>query len=195
MTSGLRRRKRPSLVLVVLCGILGAVIYLELALGSHPRPVSHGFGSSEPVTIETPEPGFTMPALDDFSEIAARPLFLPSRRPLPPEEGAAQSGSSAIQRQQFTLLGVIIFADERMAVLQRRNSRQVLRVVEGQQIDGWVVDAVMPDHVVLRQRDVIEEVSLSDRPRFSAEQSAEDEAGDDVEPAEVPEPQNDAADR
>ena len=105
-----------------------------------------------------------MKPLDDFSEIAQRPLFIPSRRPLPPNTEPPRPGPRTAERHRFTLKGVVIVGDERMAVLvnQRRRSRTVLRVVEGQQIDGWLVEAIMPDRVVLRQGETREEVALRD---------------------------------
>ena len=106
----------------------------------------------------------TMKLLEDFSEIARRPLFIPSRRPLPPDTEPPRPGPRKAERHRFTLKGVVIVADERMAVLviQRRRSRTVLRVVEGQQIDGWLVEAILPDRVVLQQGETREEVALRD---------------------------------
>ena len=156
---------RPSALLIGLCLILGGVIYLELSFGpSHPAASPIAPGPPEPAVLLVADPGFTMKPLDDFSEIAQRPLFIPSRRPLPPDTEPPPPGPRKAERHRFTLKGVVIVGDERMAVLvnQRRRSRTVLRVVEGQQIDGWLVEAIMPDRVVLRQGETREEVALRD---------------------------------
>ncbi len=158
---------RPSALLIGLCLILGGVIYLELSFGPSHRaasPIPIAPGPPEPAVLLVADPGFAMKPPDDFSEIAQRPLFIPSRRPLPPdtEPPRPSPGPRKAKRHRFTLKGVVIVADERMAVLQRRRSRTVLRVVEGQQIDGWLVEAIMPDRVVLRQGEMTEVVALRD---------------------------------
>ncbi len=154
---------RPSALLIGLCLILGGVIYLELSFGPSPPAASLiALGPPEPAVLLAADPGFTMKPPDDFSEIARRPLFIPSRRPLPPDTEPPRQAPRKVERRRFTLKGVVIVADERMAVLQRRRSRKVLRVVEGQQIDGWLVEAIMPDRVVLRQGETREEVALRD---------------------------------
>ena len=166
MKSSSRGGRRPSIVLIGLCLILGGVIYLELSFGpSHPAasPIAPG-GPPEPAVLPVADPGFTMKPLGDFSEIARRPLFIPSRRPLPPDTEPPRPGPRKAECHRFTLKGVVIVGDERMAVLviQRRRIRTVLRVVEGQQIDGWLVEAILPDRVVLQQGETREEVVLRD---------------------------------
>ncbi len=177
MKSRSRGGRRPSALLIGLCLILGGVIYLELSFGPSPSaalPIAPGpapsaafpiaLGPPEPAVLLMADPGFTMKPLDDFSEIARRPLFIPSRRPLPPDTEPPGPGPRKAERHRFILKGVVILGDERMAVLviQRRRNRTVLRVVEGQQIDGWLVEAIMPDRVVLRQGETREEVVLRD---------------------------------
>ncbi|MCH7775909.1 MAG: hypothetical protein IH878_05125 [Gemmatimonadetes bacterium] len=165
MKSRSRGGRRPSALLIGLCLILGGVIYLELSFGpSHPAASPIAPDPPEPAVLLVADPGFTMKPLDDFSEIARRPLFIPSRRPLPPDTEPPRPGPRKAERHRFTLKGVVIVGDERMAVLviQRRRSRTVLRVVEGQQIDGWLVEAILPDRVVLRQGETREEVALRD---------------------------------
>ncbi len=165
MKSRGRGGRRPSALLIGLCLILGGVIYLELSIGPSPpaaSPIPIAPGRPEPAVLLVADRGFTMKPLDDFSEIARRPLFIPSRRPLPPDTEPPRPGPRKGERHRFTLKGVVIVGDERMAVLQRRRSRTVLRVVEGQQFDGWLVEAIMADRVVLRQGETREEVALRD---------------------------------
>ena len=165
MKSRSRGGRRPSTLLIGLCLILGGVIYLELSVGpSHPAASPIAPDPPEPAVLPVADPGFTMKPLDDFSEIARRPLFIPSRRPLPPDTEAPRPGPRKAERHRFILKGVVIVGDERMAVLviQQRRSRTVLRVVEGQQIDGWLVEAILADRVVLRQGETREEVVLRD---------------------------------
>ena len=163
MKSRSRGGRRASAVLMGLCLILGGVIYLELSFGpSPPAAFPIAPGPPEPAVLLVADPGFTMKPLGDFSEIARRPLFIPSRRPLPPDTEPPRPGPRKAERHRFTLKGVVIVGDERMAVLQQRRRRTVLRVVEGQKIDGWLVEAILPDRVVLHQGETREEVVLRD---------------------------------
>ena len=165
MKSRSRGGRRPSALLIGLCLILGGVIYLELSFGpSHPAASPIAPDPPEPAVLPAADPDFTMKPLDNFSEIARRPLFIPSRRPLPPDTEPPRPGPRKAERHRFTLKGVVIVGDERMAVLviQRRRNRTVMRVVEGQQIDGWLVEAILPDRVVLQQGETREEVVLRD---------------------------------
>ncbi len=167
MKSRSRGGGRPSALLIGLCLFLGGVIYLELSVGPSPpaaSPVPIALGPPEPAVLLMADPGFTMKPLDDFSEIARRPLFIPSRRRLPPDTEPPRPSPRPrkAERHRFTLKGVVIVDDERMAVLQGRRGRTVLRVVEGEKIDGWLVEAILPDRVVLRQGETREEVVLRD---------------------------------
>ena len=60
-------------------------------------------------------------------------------------------------------MGVVISTDRRLALLRRASGPEVLRVSEGQEIDGWRVATIEPDRVVLRQGDAVEEVTLEDQ--------------------------------
>ena len=102
-----------------------------------------------------------MPRLSHFSEIVSRPLFAPSRRPAPPELEASEPAPK-VMSLRFVLRGVVIYGAERVAIVQRKDAPEFLRLVEGQVIDGWRVEAIVPDRVVFRHEagDLMEEVEL-----------------------------------
>jgi hypothetical protein len=158
-----RRSRRPAVVLFLLCLGLGYVVYTELQSG----PVELGAMAvpaerPEPAPAPSPEPAFTLPPLADFAETLERPLFLPSRRPLAPDEEAPNQTATVPGRNLFTLMGVIISPDERMAIMKRRKGGEILRVVEGQWTDGWLVEAILPDRIALRHGEETEEVEIKD---------------------------------
>jgi general secretion pathway protein N len=159
------RRRRPSVLLFLLCLGLGYALYAGLTSAPEDAGVVVPVAAGPQPAAAVPTPaGFAMPPLGDFSETVARPLFLPSRRPLF-AEGEGPQQAATVERNLFSLMGVIISADERMALVARRKTGEVLRLIEGQQVDGWTVDAILPDHISLRHGNETDELVLRDAPR------------------------------
>jgi hypothetical protein len=87
-----------------------------------------------------------LPPLAAFAAIDARPLFNPERKALPPPP---PPGAGPAPPTQFSLIGVIIDSDRRLALLKSPSLAVEDSVTVGQTVDGWTVTAVEPDHVVL----------------------------------------------
>ena len=187
MKTRARRSRRPTALLLLLSLVLGYVVYAELRSGpAEPALVTEAAVAPKPAAVLPAEPAFALPPLEEFSETVARPLFLPSRRPLAPAEDAPKP--AAVTRNLFTLMGVIISADERMALVKRRKTGEVLRLVEGQRVDGWLVEAIMPDRVTLRQGEATEDVVLKDavRPPREKRRGADRRKGRTAKPPPSP---------
>jgi hypothetical protein len=54
-----------------------------------------------------------------------------------------------------------------MAFLQSQSSPKVARVEEGQEYEGWTVEAIHPNKVVMRRGQEVSEVALEDNMRKS----------------------------
>jgi type II secretory pathway component PulC len=104
------------------------------------------------------------PAISIFAEVIKRPLFTPSRRPPSPKPEVA---ASAPKPETLDLVGVIISADRRMALLRPRNKTDVLFAVEGQSIAGWEVRDIKPTQVVLGWGNDSEVIKISDSGKSS----------------------------
>ncbi len=163
-----RRRRSPSTGLLILCIALGAVVYFEL---NEERPVQDTGRASATARLDRvvlePETGFSMPPRDSYSEIVARPLFSPSRRPAVAPEEEPQAGEIVATPSGFVLTGVMIAVDDRFALLRRRVPPDMAWVSVGQVIDGWLVEAIEPNRVVLQNGSLREELVLEDRARPS----------------------------
>lgn len=179
MSAETRGRGRLSLNLVVLCLFLG---WLAFAETQDPRfiedaailtglvPADEGAaGSASPALAPAPVPlpiadrsARALPAVDAFSGIAARSLFNPTRRPIePPAEAKA---IPAVKPSRFRLVGVLISDGLRMALIRRGRASDYTRVEEGQEIDGWRIERIVADRVVIRKGDTREELILKDQP-------------------------------
>ena len=129
---------------------------------------------------------FALRSLDkSYTEILARPLFVSSRRPLPPKFVPRQHSSSSastrrpppppspppvpvaieppkptMRKGQFILDGIIITKDKNIALLREVASRKMVRVELGQEINGMQIEKLDRDKITFKQGDEREEVIL-----------------------------------
>ena len=163
------RQRIMSLMLVATCLALAGVIYAEVMAdpmsGWSTPSVS---GSDDPPAEEAlpiPEPGFTPPPKQDFAEIVSRPLFSPSRRPL---ERKAEPTAPDVKPglEHVTLVGILIFPTKQVALFERPSESNLLEVRTGEKIEGWLVESIMPDKVVLRWGELRTEMTFVDKARL-----------------------------
>jgi hypothetical protein len=107
--------------------------------------------------------------LSEFVEMTMRPLFSPSRRPLTATgddavpETQQEIANGPVGANQFLVMGIVIAADEKVALLkQQKSGNEVFRVKEGQKFSDWTVSEISPESVTIRQRGVTDVVKLSD---------------------------------
>lgn len=156
-----RARRRIQVALGFTCLALGATIYRELDRSDFDSAASAAPAQPAPRTAPIePAPRFTMPPLRDYAEVVARPLFSETRRPPPPEV----SRGPAAQPSSFTLVGIVVSDRERHALIEHGQPPRIDRVVEGQELDGWIVDTILPGKVVVRRADAQEEIKPKDKP-------------------------------
>jgi hypothetical protein len=159
--------RRYPVFLALLCAILAAALIVELTTGDEdiaevppakPQP-------RKPEQEAETQPGFVMPPEDTYTEVSERPLFLQSRRPLPPEMMTKEETPAEMSRAEFVLSGVILTGTLRMAFLQSQSSPKIARVEEGQEFEGWTVEAIHPNKVIMRRGQEVSEVALEDSVR------------------------------
>ncbi len=145
---------------VLVFGLL-AVIGYEIEWGSSlrsvPAPVAGQVAKSGDTSLL---PAFGMPALDiGFNETLDRPLFLPTRRPVPTVIG---SGQAVMKKGQFRLAGTIINQELPYAFLVEIATGKGIRVAKGTEIisTGISVATIDGNRVVLKQGEETEELTL-----------------------------------
>jgi hypothetical protein len=149
--------RRLLLLLLALCGCLLGVIYLEAAGSALPAPPE--IAPRAPAASDAAGAGnarFALPPLNTYAEVTQRPLFAETRRPAP---GSAVDPAAA----SFTLVAIIISGDDRHALLAHGQPPQTERIVEGQSVDGWTVESILSDRVVLRRVDTRMEVTAKSK--------------------------------
>ena len=140
-------RRNPLLaVLAVLAVALAAVIAAEALLGPHAAarvaPGSH----AAPAEAKLLPPMTVASAEQAYPETAARPLFIPTRRPAPE---AASAAKNAFQKGQYVLQGVIAVGDNRVAMLKEKSTGKIHRVEAGNDMNGVKVSQIEPEQVTL----------------------------------------------
>ncbi len=155
-------RRRPRLWLptsfVVAYIALGWLIYQQLTGAPNTEALARIQLEQVPALKELPpELQFTLAAIEDFDSVLERPLFSPSRRPLPTEEGAAPAVD---QDFDYTLKGVLIDNEARIALLYHKGGAGTVRQAEGTKIDGWLLKEVEADFIVVERNGEEEIVEL-----------------------------------
>ena len=100
----------------------------------------------------------------DLAETTARPLFNASRRPLPGATLAGSAGASALPHGRYTLTGVSIAPDKRVALLRDATTSKTVRVEQGKELSGILVESVTANKVTLKLGDEREDIALTIAP-------------------------------
>lgn len=155
--------------LALVCAILAVVLVVELTNGdgvedvaSIPPEMPESRSAEQEVEAQS---DFVMPPQDTYAEVSERPLFLRSRRPLPPDLEVRNETPTGTATAAFILSGVVLTGTQRMALIQTQSSPKIVRVEEGQEYEGWIVEAIHPNRVVMRRGEDVSEIVLEDRAR------------------------------
>ena len=145
-------RRYPVIsALAVLAAILFAVLAAEYGAGAKlgERVATRGAPAAAPVQAKLLPSLAAVNPDQEYAEMGARPLFTPTRRPAPP--ATAPAAASAMAKGQFTLTGVTIVGPLKIALLREKSSGRVIRVEEGNDVNGIKVAQVDAEQVKLTQ--------------------------------------------
>lgn len=161
-------RPRLSMWLLLATAIVGGVVYLERDNGLF-APPPRQLPNIAPIATESIalRSAPTLPPISDFSEITERPLFSQTRRPPEPPtvEAPPPEEPAPVERNLFTVVGIAVSEQERAALVQVRRTREIVRVAEGDEVDGWKVTSIETNNVVFEKgalRDTVEIQHLGD---------------------------------
>lgn len=159
-----QRRSLPFLVFL-LCLVLGYAVYRALEHSDYGGSTEVSLSRSANVPALATQPRFSMPPLTTYSETVKRPLFSPGRRP--PERTAEVPIPKPVLNQEIKarLAGIVITPKERFALLQKPRETEPIRLSEGQNFEGWVVESILADRIVLSRGDNRQEVMIQDEIR------------------------------
>jgi hypothetical protein len=153
--------QRQPLIAVLAAAAVLLVVVLGLETGFGAR-----LGPSIPAGVSKPAAPFEaklFPALAptdperSYPEMAARPLFVPLRRPAPAAEPAQQAN---LKRGLYTLQGVTIAGDIRIALLKEKSTGHIVRAEKGKDLNGMKIAEVTPQSVTLALGNEQEVISM-----------------------------------
>lgn len=159
-------RRGAALLLAGLCCALATIIAVEFsgeASERAPPPAAASLRSLPPLPA-----AFGLPPLASYAEVAERPLFSAARRRPPEAAGQDLLGKS----NSFVLVGVIISKAGRVALVQHGQSGELARLGEGQAVEGWTLQSILPDRVVLQHGATEYELKLKDLPTSATSPTA-----------------------
>lgn len=178
--SFLMTRQGVTFALGALCAVLCAVIVYELGSPDGPTEAS----VAPPLRQPTPPPApiKALPPIDTYGEVTQRPLFSPTRQPAPvqttPDVGGNVNG--------FFLTSIVVDGGQRLALIQHGRPPVLSRLIEGQSIEGWTVQSIEAERVVLQRAGTAQELRLKDRPPT---QRAPGPGSPEAQPQPQPQPQ------
>ena len=142
------QRHPLAIALSVLAAILAVVIAAEMGLGASLRAQVTGVPAKRAAPFEAKllPPQQVAQAEQLYPEVAARPLFTPTRRPAP-----AAAPPSTYTPGQFVLHGVIVAGGTRTAMLREKASGRMHRVETGREINGIKIAEIDREQVTLTQ--------------------------------------------
>jgi type II secretory pathway component PulC len=139
----------------------GSSLASVLAPGASRRAVPADAKLLPPLLATAPEQA--------YPETAARPLFIPTRRPAPEALAAPQS---TFQKGQFVLQGVIAVGENRIAMLREKSNGRIHRVERGRELNGIKVLEIEREAVTLAQGGEQETLSMNVQKGPGAPQAA-----------------------
>ena len=158
-----RRNWRPSIALALACVVLAGLAarpWLETA----EAPAVEA-ATNEAASAAVPAVPAVLRPRAEYAETVERPLFLAGRTSI--AEDSVRSVDEAVPQLilgGWRLTGVVIAPGRRIALLTPRGGGRTVRLAPGEEIDGWLIEAVSAEGVTLRAGALVERIPL-DRPR------------------------------
>jgi general secretion pathway protein N len=164
-----------NLIALAACGALAAWIQQETqrpmpALPEGPE-ISAVIQTAAGPTSAAPPPTFRLPPKNTYVQLVSRPPFSPSRhppraKPTPAPEPVAltpqPAAPAAVAEPQAILVGIVINAGKSIAMVRKPGAEELLRLAKGAELDGWLVEGVLPDRLVLSHGDKLLELELTE---------------------------------
>lgn len=162
-----------NLALLAACAALGTGAWQEIRQPPLPLPEAIAVNApAEPAAVVASAPAFRIAPVGTFGQVITRPAFSSSRRPprpKPPEPVAVQKPAPVVlvpvAEPQVTLVGIVIGGGKSIAMVRKAGAEELLRLGKGEELDGWQVEGVLPDRLVLSHGGKLLEFELTEAPQ------------------------------
>jgi hypothetical protein len=156
---------RLTPALLTACVLLGVIVALEWVVLSRQNgtpPVIDAQPTTAADDAQLTRGSYTAPDFAAFSEILERPLFTEGRTPPEPPtpEQAATLKPGTQSKLTMRLEGIALTPVARVALIRDISSNKLLRLAEGAQHQGWVVESVNATSATLKRGEQTHELML-----------------------------------
>lgn len=148
-------------------GLFGLTLTLSLILigewfwlagsleDSRPQPATSAEAIETQITLEA----HALPDSGSFAETVERPLFMETRRPAPPAAVEPAAKLEPPTPVTFRLMGVIATPKGPVALIADKKGKYH-RLRPKEKSEGWEVHEIQPDHLIVEQQGIQEDLSL-----------------------------------
>jgi hypothetical protein len=154
---------RLTPVLLAACLLCGAVVVLEWYAFSRSNGAAAAPNAqpSPAPAVELSRGAYLKPEFQAFSEILERPLFIEGRTP-PESAVSRQTSASATPPPPLAmrLEGVALTPGARIAVVRDIPTNTLVRLAEGDQHQGWVLESVDAASATLKRGERVHQLML-----------------------------------
>ena len=153
---------KTNLLLCLLCAGLSYHLYHEMSRAPDQVPRIAG-DAGQAMPVATPKQSLQLPPMpprQQFSQLIARPPFAATRRPLQPRRVVVEAKPQAIPKPKILLVGTFVNSESGVAVVQKAGVEKQIRLSKGETIDGWKLEKILPDRILLKSKDEAFEVKL-----------------------------------
>ena len=159
-----------KLIWLLLIGSLSVVIATQWFLPVQEPPVPSygkpGVVAGDSISLEEADRTLEFPPIEQFHSVKDRPLFFEGRRPpaeYVPDAPAARPVKpvASVRPPNASLSGVVKVGDTTYVLLQGVGKEKgLVRTKVGEDVDGWKVESIQDDRVVLKNGDEKHEIPL-----------------------------------
>ncbi|HBF97972.1 MAG TPA: hypothetical protein DDW95_05440 [Alphaproteobacteria bacterium] len=147
-------RAAPLIFLCLVLAVL-AVLPWGYAIGTRLYgEIQPDAGLDDDTVVERVQlPTLLMPArLQDYSQTVSRPLFVASRRPSSTLNApvTAQPGQKLLL-ERYPVVGVVVAGERRIVLIRTGQSDKVVRLQQGEMLDGWSITEIAHGRIVLEK--------------------------------------------
>lgn len=153
---------KTNLTLCLLCGVLGYFLYQEVTRQPDQVPRLAAVSSQQAIQGNQAQSAQlqAMPPRQQFSQLISRPPFSATRRPPEPRRTVVVTKPQPIARPKILLVGTFVNSASGVAVIQKAGVEKQIRLSLGETIDGWKLERILPDRILLKSKDEAFEVKL-----------------------------------
>jgi hypothetical protein len=181
--------------LIVVCVVLVIVLLVEVNRDySIISDTANANSVNQPLTTPAIQTNDSFVAIEAYEDIINRPLFNDDRKPYVYTEPVVQEKPPVKTRgrptphkpqQQLSLTAIVITPEKSLAILQAGKDKSLQRVRLGETIDGWTLDEIQDQSIVLKQGERTQTLELEVKGSDKTQKPSLAQKSDETPPQDI----------